>query len=111
MPVQKGLFPVSKNLRKDWKASCKTTNENINPNEDGFRVALQYLGSIQYDKESFREAETKKKPILLNSPYIKASQCIEHMTEMIFNPDKEFDPRIKFGHSFKRFVAILSKKL
>jgi flagellar biosynthesis protein FlhG len=90
---------------------AKTTDENINPNEDRFRVALQYLGSIQYDKENVRSAETKKKPILLSAPYIKASQCIEHMTVMICKPDEDFDPRVRFGHSFKRFMAILSKKL
>ena len=89
----------------------KTTNENINPNEDRFRVELQYWGSIQYDKESMRDSERKKRPILVNAPYIKASQCIEHMTAMIFGPDKDFDPRVKFGHSFRRFMAILTKNL
>jgi flagellar biosynthesis protein FlhG len=96
---------------KLFESLVKTTNENINPNEDRFRIALQYLGSIQYDKESLRDAESKKRPVLLHSPYIKASQCIEHMAAMIRSPDKDVDPRVKFGHSFKRFMAILSKGL
>ncbi len=89
----------------------KTTNENINSCEDRFRIELQYLGGIEYDKESLRAAESKKRPLLLQLPYIKASQCIDHMATQMFHPDKDFDPRVKFGHSFKRFMAILSKNL
>ena len=32
------------------------------------------------------------------------------MAKKFYNPDGEFDPRVKFKHPFKRFVTILTQK-
>jgi flagellar biosynthesis protein FlhG len=89
----------------------KTADENVNANEGRFRIKPEYLGSIPYDKENLRMTEERKKPLLLDFPYIKASQCIEHMSKKFCNSEDPYDPRVKFKHSFKRFVAILSQKM
>ncbi len=89
----------------------KATNKNINANEGRFRIGPEYLGAIPYDRESVLMAEAKKRPLLLNSPYVKSSQCIQHMTKRFFDPDKSYDPRIEFRYPFRRFVAILSQKI
>jgi len=43
-------------------------------------------------------------------PYIKASQCIKHMSTKFCNHDDPYNPNVKFKHSFRRFLAILSQK-
>ncbi len=89
----------------------KTADKNINANEDRFCIKPEYLGAIPYDRESLRITEEKKRPLLLDFPYIKASQCIQHMTTKFSNPENPYDPRVNFRHPFKRFVAILSQKI
>ncbi|MBW2108358.1 MAG: AAA family ATPase [Deltaproteobacteria bacterium] len=88
----------------------KTADENININEGRFTLRPEYLGAIPYDKESLRNTEAKKKPLLASFPYIKASQCIVHMSKKFCNPEDPYDPSVKFRHSFRRFMAILSQK-
>jgi flagellar biosynthesis protein FlhG len=88
----------------------KTADENININESRFCIKPQYLGGVPYDKESLRNTEEKKKPLLVRFPYIKASQCIRHMSKRFCNADNAYSPKVKFKHSFKRFMAILSQK-
>jgi flagellar biosynthesis protein FlhG len=88
----------------------KTADENINVNEGRFSIKPQYLGAIPYDKESLRNTEEKKRPLLAGYPYIKASQCIKHMSTKFGNLDDPYNPTVKFKHSFRRFMAILSQK-
>ena len=89
----------------------KTADENVNSNEDRFRIKPEYLGCIPYDKENLRMTEERKKPLMLDFPYIKASQCIEHMSKKFCSPEDPYDPRVKFRHPIRRFVAILSQKI
>ena len=89
----------------------KGANINININEDRFRIEPEYLGAIPYDRRSLRMAEARKRPLLLDFPYIKASQCIRHMSKKFLDSQNPFDPRIKFQYPFRRFVAILSQTI
>jgi flagellar biosynthesis protein FlhG len=88
----------------------KASNKDINANEGRFRIEPEYLGAILYDRESLRKAEVKKRPLLFDSPNIKASQCIQHMSKRFFNPENPYDPMMKFRNPFGRLVAILSQK-
>jgi hypothetical protein len=74
-------------------------------------LKLEYLGSMPYDRESLRAAEQNMRPFLLDFPYVKVSQCIQHMSTRFCNPENPYDTRLKFGHSLKRFVAILTQKI
>jgi flagellar biosynthesis protein FlhG len=89
---------------------AKTANEQINAEECRFRIEPEYLGAIQYDKESMRASEAKRKPLLVCLPHIKAAQSIHHMALKFSNPDASFDPRIKYKHPFRRFMAVLAQK-
>ncbi|MCK4728425.1 MAG: AAA family ATPase [Desulfobacterales bacterium] len=89
----------------------KTADKNINANEGRFRIKPEYLGAIPYDRESLRITEEKRRPLLLDFPHIKASQCIQHMTTKFSNPENPYDPRVNFRHPFKRFLAIFSQKI
>lgn len=95
---------------KLFNTISRTADENININEGRFTLRPEYLGAIPYDKESLRSTEAKKKPLLVSLPYVKASQCISHMSKKFCNPEDPYDPTVKFRHSFKRFMAILSQK-
>lgn len=90
---------------------AKTADENINANEGRFCIKPEYLGAIPYDRDSLRITEGKKKPLLIDFPYIKASQCIQHMSTKFCNSENSYDPRVSFRHPFKRFAAILSQKI
>jgi len=96
---------------KLFDAIYKTAEENINANNGRFAIKPKYLGAIPYDKENVRTTEDKKKPLLANAPYIKASQCIMHMAKQFHDPDKPYDPKVRFKHPLKRFMAILSQKI
>ncbi len=89
----------------------KTSNENINGTEDKFRINLEYLGSILYDKSHMLEAEKKRKPLLLISPHIKAAQSIQHMSTRFLDHEQNYDPNIRYKNPLKRFAAILSQKM
>jgi len=89
----------------------KTADEKINANEGRFRIKPEYIGAIPYDRESLRGSEEKKTPLLVDFPYIKASQCIQHMSKRFCDPENPYDPRLNFRYPFKRFVAILSQKI
>ena len=89
----------------------KTADKNINANEGRFRIKPEYLGAIPYDRESLRITEEKKRPLLLDFPHIKASQCIQHMSTKFCNPGNSYDPRLNFRYPFKRFLAIFSQKI
>lgn len=89
----------------------KTADKNINANEGRFRIKPEYLGAIPYDRESLRITEEKKRPLLLDFPHIKASQCIQHMSTRFCNPGNSYDPRLNFRYPFKRFLAIFSQKI
>ena len=89
----------------------KTADKNINANEGRFRIKPEYLGAIPYDRESLRITEEKRRPLLLDFPHIKASQCIQHMSTRFCNPGNSYDPRLNFRYPFKRFLAILSQKI
>lgn len=95
---------------KLYHTISRTADENININEGRFSLRPEYLGAIPYDKESLRNTEGKKKPLLANLPYIKASQCIKHMSKKFRDPDDPYNPKVTFKHSFRRFMAILSQK-
>jgi len=103
-----------KNVEQGFKlfeALVKTTEENINPKEDRFHVTPRYLGSIPYDKDTVRATEARKKPLLDAFPHARASECLAHMTGLFLDPEHGYDPRIRFKSSFKRFAAILSRRL
>ncbi len=90
----------------------KTADENINSVEGRFRIKPEYLGAVPYDKEGLRAAEKKRKPLLLTSPRIKASQSIQHMSTRFVNPKDAFESKVTFNkHPLKRFAAILSQKI
>jgi flagellar biosynthesis protein FlhG len=89
----------------------KTADKNINANEGRFRIKPEYLGAILYDRESLRITEEKKRPLLLDFPHIKTSQCIQHMSTRFCNPGNSYDPRLNFRYPFKRFLAIFSQKI
>ena len=95
---------------KLYDTICQTAAENINASEGRFSIKPEYLGAVPYDKENLRMTEEKKKPLLFSAPYIKASQCIKHMSKKFCNPEDPYDPTVKFRHTFKRFMAILSHK-
>lgn len=89
----------------------KIVDKNINANEGRFRLKPEYLGSIPYDRESLRRAEAKRRPLIVDCPYVKASQCIQHMSTRFSEAENSYDSRINFRHPFKRFVAVLSQKI
>ena len=89
----------------------KTADKNINANEARFCMKPEYLGAIPYDSERLRRTEENKRPLIVDSPHIKASECIKHMSTRFCNPENPYDPRVNFRHPFKRFVAILSQKI
>ena len=88
----------------------KTADENINAVEGRFRIELEYLGAIPFDQNSMRTAEEKRKPLLLVSPNIKASQSMQHMSTRFSDQAASYDPKMKSRHPLKRFAAILSQK-
>jgi flagellar biosynthesis protein FlhG len=89
----------------------RIVDKNINASEGRFRLKLEYLGSMPYDRESLRAAEQNMRPFLLDFPYVKVSQCMQHMSTRFCNPENPYDTRLKFRHSLKRFVAILTQKI
>jgi flagellar biosynthesis protein FlhG len=89
----------------------RIVNKNINASEGRFRLKPEYLGSMPYDRESLRTAEQNMRPFLLDFPYVKVSQCIQHMSTRFCNPKNPYDTRLNFKHSFRRFVAILTQKI
>jgi len=88
----------------------RTADQNINSTEGRFRVKLEYLGAVPYDKSSMRLAEEKRKPLLLVSPRIKASQSMQHMSTRFCDQEKDYNPKMKRRNPLKRFAAILSQK-
>jgi flagellar biosynthesis protein FlhG len=88
----------------------KTVDKKINAMEDRFSVELEYLGFVPDDRRSMRTAERKRKPLLLTSPHVKASQIIQHMSTRFCNPKTSYDPKMKFKNPLTRFAAILSQK-
>jgi len=89
----------------------RTADRKINADEGRFRIKPEYLGAILYDKDSLRTTEARKKPLLVHLPYVKASQCIRHLSEKFHDYGGTYDPRVKFRHRFRRFVAVLSQKI
>ena len=88
----------------------KTADQNINSTEGRFRIKLEYLGAVPYDKSSMRLAEEKRKPVLLVSPRIKASQSMQHMSTRFCDQEKDYNPKMRLRNPLKRFAAILSQK-
>ncbi len=88
----------------------KAANEKINSREDKFRIKPEYLGAIPYERGALRAAETKKKPLLLAAPRVKAARSIQHMSTRFFYPEAAYDPKVKFKQPLARFAAILSQK-
>jgi flagellar biosynthesis protein FlhG len=101
------------NLRQGFKlfnTLTKAANEKINSREGKFRIKVEYLGAIPYERSAVRAAEMKKKPLLLAAPRVKAAQSIQHMSTRFFDPDATYDPKVKFKKPLARFAAILSQK-
>jgi flagellar biosynthesis protein FlhG len=88
----------------------KTANEQINTDESRFRIAPEYLGSMEYDKKNVRHSEAKKSPLLAYAPHLKLSQSLLHMASRFHQSDEQYDPRIKYKHPLKRFMAVLTQK-
>jgi flagellar biosynthesis protein FlhG len=89
----------------------RIVNKNINASEARFRLKPEYLGSMPYDRESLRIAEQNMHPFLRDFPYVKVSQCIQHMSTRFCNPEHPYDTRLNFKHSLRRFVAIVTQKI
>jgi MinD-like ATPase involved in chromosome partitioning or flagellar assembly len=101
------------NLHQGFKlfnTLTKAANEKINSREGKFRIKVEYLGAIPYERTALRAAEVKKKPLLLATPRVKAAQSIQHMSTRFFDPDATYDPKVKFKKPLARFAAILSQK-
>jgi flagellar biosynthesis protein FlhG len=101
------------NLRQGFKlfaTLAKAANEKINSREGKFRIKPEYLGAIPYERAALRNAEVKKKPLLVAAPRVKAAQSIQHMSTRFFYPDATYDPKVKFKQPLARFAAILSQK-
>jgi flagellar biosynthesis protein FlhG len=101
------------NLRQGFKlfdTLAKAANEKINSREGKFRIKPEYLGAIPYERAALRNAEVKKKPLLLAAPRVKAAQSIQHMSTRFFHPEATYDPKVKFKQPLARFAAILSQK-
>ena len=88
----------------------KTANEQINTDESRFRIAPEYLGSMEYDKKNVRHSEAKKSPLLAHAPHLKLSQSLLHMASRFHQSGEQYDPRIKYKHPLKRFMAVLTQK-
>ncbi len=86
-------------------------NKNVNANESRFRIEVEYLGSIPYDRESIRSAEVRRKPLLVHLPYVKAAQCIRHISTRFTDAEKSYESKVRFRHPFRRFFAVLSQKV
>jgi MinD-like ATPase involved in chromosome partitioning or flagellar assembly len=89
----------------------RTAEKNINAREVRFQITPKFLGPIPYSRENFLRAELNKRPLLLDSPYTKASQIIQHMSESFYRPEQSYDPILRFRHPLKRFVAVLSQAI
>jgi flagellar biosynthesis protein FlhG len=101
------------NLRQGFKlfdTFTKAANEKINSREGKFRIKPDYLGAIPYQRVALRAAETKKLPLLLAAPRVKAARSIQHMSTRFFYPEATYDPKVKFKQPLARFAAILSQK-
>ncbi len=101
------------NLRQGFKLFDKLTraaNEKINSREGKFRIKVEYLGAIPYERAALRAAEVKKRPLLLAAPRVKAARSIQHMSTRFFYPEAAYDPKVKFKQPLARFAAILSQK-
>ncbi len=88
----------------------KIADRNINANEGRFCIKPEYLGGIPYDRENFRKAEVRRRPLILDSPYVKVSQCIQHMSTRFLNGEDSYQSGVTFRHSFRRFVAVMSQR-
>jgi MinD-like ATPase involved in chromosome partitioning or flagellar assembly len=101
------------NLRQGFKlfdTLTKAANEKINSREGKFRIKPEYLGAIPYERTAVRNAEVKKKPLLLAAPRVKAAQSIQHMSTRFFYPEATYNPKVKFKQPLARFAAILSQR-
>jgi flagellar biosynthesis protein FlhG len=101
------------NLRQGFKlfdTLTKAANEKINSREGKFRLKVEYLGAIPYERAALRAAEVNKKPLLLAAPRVKAARSIQHMSTRFFYPEATYDPKVKFKQPLARFAAILSQK-
>jgi flagellar biosynthesis protein FlhG len=100
-------------LRQGFKlfdTLVKAANEKINSREGKFRIKPEYLGAIPYERAALRNAEVKKKPLLVAAPRVKAAQSIQHISTRFFQPDTTYDPKVKFKQPLARFAAILTQK-
>jgi flagellar biosynthesis protein FlhG len=101
------------NLRQGFKLFAtltKAANEKINSREGKFRIKVEYLGAIPYERVAVRNAELKKKPLLAAAPRVKAARSIQHMSTRFFRPEATYAPKVKFKQPLARFAAILSQK-
>jgi MinD-like ATPase involved in chromosome partitioning or flagellar assembly len=101
------------NLRQGFKLFDKLTkaaDQKINSREGKFRIKVEYLGAIPYERAALRAAEVKKKPLLLAAPRVKAARSIQHMSTRFFYPEAAYNPKVKFKQPLARFAAILSQK-
>lgn len=89
----------------------KIVDKSINAREGRFRMKPEYLGSIPYDRSTLRTAEEKRRPFLLHCPYVKASQCVEHMSTRFYKPEDSYKLKASFKHPFRRFLAIAAQKI
>lgn len=96
---------------KLYDSICKTADKSINVNEGRFFLRPEYLGAIPFDKETLRKVELTRKPLLRHFPYAKVSQAIRHMARRFHESDSPYDPRVKYGHTLRRFQAILTQKI
>lgn len=85
---------------------CQTTDERINNMEPMFSVKPEYLGGIIYDRESFKKAETDRKPLSTVLPRSNPAQCMTYLGRNLLEaPDtRTYKQQLKTGLS--RFAMI-----
>lgn len=86
---------------------CQTADERINNMEPMFSIKPEYLGGILYDRDTFKKAETNRKPLTTVSPRSNPAQCMEYLGKTLLErPDQRtHSQQIKTG--LGRFATIL----
>jgi flagellar biosynthesis protein FlhG len=115
--------------QKVFDKICATANKHFN-NGGPFKVDVGYLGSVPYDRETFRTTEKMRKPHIIAFPDRVPANCIRHVASELLKPPSLREPvpslamkaRAVAGvapknsapqpqkNSFHRFVEILKMK-
>jgi len=75
-----------------------------------FSIKPEYLGGILYDRDTFKKAETERKPLTVVSPTSNPAQCMEYLGKNVMEHPglRNYSQQIKTGLS--RFSLIFGLK-